>query len=163
MRHTAASLAISAGANVKAVRRTLGHAPARFFARGCQTAERPFDKLRDQRFRQAQPVVSVKCAPRQIRTAAPASEGERRPWNGATYWQLPRNFSLFGSSWIASNRIVFREVLPFCSHGRFLGWAFVIVNDHVRFRRKASSSASGPITCRELASKQFVVWDADLS
>jgi len=66
-------------------------------------------------------------------------EGERRPWNGATLWQLPRNSSLFGSSWIASNRIVFREVLPFCCHGSFLGRAFALPELAMRWLTKCGS------------------------
>ena len=59
-------------------------------------------------------------------------EGERGPRNVATYWQLPRDFSLFGSPWLASKRITFREVLPFCCHGGFLGRAFMLPERRLR-------------------------------
>jgi hypothetical protein len=44
-------------------------------------------------------------------------EGDNLSWNGANRWQLPRDFNVFRSPWIASERLVFREVLPFCCHG----------------------------------------------
>jgi hypothetical protein len=44
-------------------------------------------------------------------------EGDNLSWNGANRWQLPRDFNVFRSPWIASERLVFREVMPFCCHG----------------------------------------------
>jgi hypothetical protein len=85
----------------------------------------PHVERRSSCLRCALDIVSSALDEQTIRTPLPP-EGERGPLYGANCWKLPRDFSLFGSSRIASIRIDFREVLPFCCHGRFLGRAFML-------------------------------------
>ena len=78
-------------------------------------------------------------APGRFELPPPPPEGESCQWNGANRRQLPRDFNVFRSSWIVSQRLVFREVLPFCCHGRFLGRAFALPERATRRPRPSLS------------------------
>ena len=62
-------------------------------------------------------------------------EGEKLVWNGANQRELPRDFNVFGSSLIASKRLVFRDVLPFCCYGRVDGPALALPERPKRRRK----------------------------